>query len=767
VKDGEAVGAAAARVIKDEDTREHGGDEGADAEEAGLLDVILRPPRGTAISQKSCGKPPPRGGWLACDMHGNGRPKHAICQACTALGGLPVGRTYTEVAVNPSLWMCPLCNDTCTCGTCAAERARLAEAEAARRAEEERMAAQQRSRQGAKRRAAPGGVARRPGQPEPRGARAPGPRSRTRACSGSDDDFEGLSSDEDDSEADSEEDDSSACSDEDAAEEEERSEDSDEEDCSSHGGRPGRAAKARVRARSKGVARPGRTHKKRAGSHPRHRSKSRGGRPGSRRSNRCTPPPRKRQRRAVSSDEEGSEGSSEDEDDSSSDESEGVKRGARHGAAGSSPAHHAAPPLADADAAALADLWAQVDGHYLAPADAASGRGLLSAVLHPMTALGRLRAPGEAVSAPLAESAPELAADALLVGAHAAGACTLYAALRQQPTPGADGDGEDLCAGTKRSRGASSRAAADSEAGEPIAHSWPPTHGLRVRIVGGQSAAEAVDGEEEDVVSGSSPPVVGAAEALQLSHSLANSADMELWAIDDSEHGQPPGGDGGALGTSGSTGRAARAWWPLAAYEARGDAGDVTSVHDRDRGLHELPLAERALKQWMAEIGSRSVEEEMQLLAKQLKPIAAANRLAVARAHECLAAELAPLAPGVETVRTRAGVARACGLDKELSHLLLERRRAHGRVRRSATEVLEHDSLCAACNDGGLLLCCDGCTSAFHHKCAGLDKPPAEHEPWLCDLCQGERAREELLRAKLEARDAALQAAEGGAAVRV
>ncbi len=35
-----------------------------------------------------------------------------------------------------------------------------------------------------------------------------------------------------------------------------------------------------------------------------------------------------------------------------------------------------------------------------------------------------------------------------------------------------------------------------------------------------------------------------------------------------------------------------------------------------------------------------------------------------------------------------------------------------------------HGSACAACGDGGDLLCCDGCPTAVHPACVGLAEVP-------------------------------------------
>ena len=47
----------------------------------------------------------------------------------------------------------------------------------------------------------------------------------------------------------------------------------------------------------------------------------------------------------------------------------------------------------------------------------------------------------------------------------------------------------------------------------------------------------------------------------------------------------------------------------------------------------------------------------------------------------------------------------------------------------------EHAEFCRECKDGGELLCCDQCTSAYHIKCL---KPPLLEIPdgeWHCPRC--------------------------------
>jgi hypothetical protein len=54
----------------------------------------------------------------------------------------------------------------------------------------------------------------------------------------------------------------------------------------------------------------------------------------------------------------------------------------------------------------------------------------------------------------------------------------------------------------------------------------------------------------------------------------------------------------------------------------------------------------------------------------------------------------------------------------------------------------ENDDYCAACSGNGDLVCCDGCTRAFHFNC--LDPPMSEDQEnsskeWFCNVCQWRR----------------------------
>ena len=46
-----------------------------------------------------------------------------------------------------------------------------------------------------------------------------------------------------------------------------------------------------------------------------------------------------------------------------------------------------------------------------------------------------------------------------------------------------------------------------------------------------------------------------------------------------------------------------------------------------------------------------------------------------------------------------------------------------------------NDDICAICRMGGILLCCDACSSAFHLGCLGLKQTPTDDE-WLCIPCR-------------------------------
>lgn len=54
-----------------------------------------------------------------------------------------------------------------------------------------------------------------------------------------------------------------------------------------------------------------------------------------------------------------------------------------------------------------------------------------------------------------------------------------------------------------------------------------------------------------------------------------------------------------------------------------------------------------------------------------------------------------------------------------------------------ASSEEELDTLCAVCDKGGTLVCCDNCPLSYHLTCA---KPALKKVPkgkWLCQICNG------------------------------
>lgn len=46
--------------------------------------------------------------------------------------------------------------------------------------------------------------------------------------------------------------------------------------------------------------------------------------------------------------------------------------------------------------------------------------------------------------------------------------------------------------------------------------------------------------------------------------------------------------------------------------------------------------------------------------------------------------------------------------------------------------------MCARCEDGGVIMCCDGlCQRSFHPVCLGMDDKPDE-DPWKCNRCSSQ-----------------------------
>ncbi|XP_071681357.1 increased DNA methylation 1-like [Lolium perenne] len=110
-------------------------------------------------------------------------------------------------------------------------------------------------------------------------------------------------------------------------------------------------------------------------------------------------------------------------------------------------------------------------------------------------------------------------------------------------------------------------------------------------------------------------------------------------------------------------------------------------------------------------------------------------------------AEFAAHAGGKATTE-RASAHLFVGDRRSLSQCLVQLMRADGRknrgsptpspgarVKRKCTTVQEDgDCVCSVCADGGEMLLCDCCPSAFHHGCVGLDATPQGE--WFCPPCR-------------------------------
>ncbi|CAH9129238.1 unnamed protein product [Cuscuta epithymum] len=69
---------------------------------------------------------------------------------------------------------------------------------------------------------------------------------------------------------------------------------------------------------------------------------------------------------------------------------------------------------------------------------------------------------------------------------------------------------------------------------------------------------------------------------------------------------------------------------------------------------------------------------------------------------------------------------------RSLSECQLELKRKGDNLNKSSN-FIEHDLICSVCHDGGELLLCDKCPSAFHTICLGLKEVP--HGDWFCTFC--------------------------------
>lgn len=52
---------------------------------------------------------------------------------------------------------------------------------------------------------------------------------------------------------------------------------------------------------------------------------------------------------------------------------------------------------------------------------------------------------------------------------------------------------------------------------------------------------------------------------------------------------------------------------------------------------------------------------------------------------------------------------------------------------KKTTNGVKHEDNCFFCDDGGELICCEGCTRVVHPECIGFEKVP--EDDWFCDAC--------------------------------
>ncbi|XP_042492548.1 uncharacterized protein LOC122072073 isoform X2 [Macadamia integrifolia] len=85
-----------------------------------------------------------------------------------------------------------------------------------------------------------------------------------------------------------------------------------------------------------------------------------------------------------------------------------------------------------------------------------------------------------------------------------------------------------------------------------------------------------------------------------------------------------------------------------------------------------------------------------------------------------------------EVVKHRRGPLHFCGYDKKVR--LKDMVSRPQKRRRRYNHFHKSDTICAACQYGGILILCDSCHSSYHSGCVGLEDIP--NGDWFCPSCQ-------------------------------
>ena len=165
---------------------------------------------------------------------------------------------------------------------------------------------------------------------------------------------------------------------------------------------------------------------------------------------------------------------------------------------------------------------------------------------------------------------------------------------------------------------------------------------------------------------------------------------------------------------------------------------DMTEEEEHDFGVVTAGAPHSILEHLHSEdtAGPDFIDAQLEYLQRSLQHHREHNRALLEAARRSMAKELDAEVSHLEQKQAHAPV------ETEFKQTLFEAMRLAAQNR---VELEDSNEACEFCNDGGELLCCDGCPRCFHLYCLAPPMKEAPKGSWYCSVCTDHRERTERL----------------------